>query len=194
MLYNFNKLSLHEYTYLKIQFEISKHLITAMVSVTTILFVVISVAFFVLFERKFMASVQRRKGPNVAGFFGIFQSLADAFKLIVKEIIIPQKSNTILFIFAPIITFFFSLLGWAVIPFSPNYVIVDLELGVLYIFTVLAFNTYGVVLASWASNSKYPLLAAFRSVAQSLSYELSISIIVISVCLCSGSLNIQKII
>lgn len=179
---------------LKIQFDVNNFLFICVFSLITILLVVISVAFFVLFERKFMASVQRRKGPNVAGFYGIFQSLADALKLIVKEIIIPQKSNKILFLCAPLITFFFSLLGWAVIPFSPIFVISDLQLGILYIFTILAFNTYGVVLASWASNSKYPLLAAFRSVAQSLSYELSIGIILITVCICAGSLNITNII
>lgn len=168
--------------------------LTALNSIILIILIIIAVAFFTLFERKFMASIQRRLGPNIAGPWGLLQALVDGLKLVFKEIIIPQKANKVLFILAPCITFFFSLLGWAVIPFGEYLVISDLSVGVLFIMTLFALNSYGVVIAGWASNSKYPILASFRTIAQVISYELSLGLIISTVALCSGSLNLTDIV
>ncbi len=156
--------------------------------------VLVSVAMIVWLDRKVWAFVQKRQGPNVVGPFGLLQSLADALKYIFKEIIIPASSNKIIFIIAPIITMTLALIAWAVIPFSENQVLADINVGILYIFAVSSLGVYGIIMGGWASNSKYPFLGAIRSAAQMVSYEVSIGIIIINVLLCVGSLNLNDIV
>jgi NADH-quinone oxidoreductase subunit H len=154
----------------------------------------IAVAYFTLAERKVLASIQRRRGPGVVGIWGLLQPLADGLKLLVKESIFPSSSNTFIFILAPIITFLLSLLGWAVVPFGETAVLSDLNVGLLYIFAVSSLGVYGIITSGWSSNSKYAFLGALRSAAQMVSYEVSIGLIIISVLLCAGSLNLSKIV
>ena len=156
--------------------------------------ILISVAFLVYAERKVLALIQLRRGPNVVGPFGLLQSFADALKLISKENIIPSGSNKIVFILAPIITMVLSLAGWAVIPFAPGLVVSDINVGIMYLFAVSSLGVYGVIMAGWASNSQYPFLGALRSAAQMVSYEVSIGFVIITVLLCVGSLNLTKIV
>nr|YP_010377335.1 NADH dehydrogenase subunit 1 [Helicotheca tamesis]QYB23022.1 NADH dehydrogenase subunit 1 [Helicotheca tamesis] len=154
----------------------------------------ISVAYFTIAERKIMGSIHRRKGPNVIGFLGLLQPLADGLKLFAKETILPSNSNVIIFLLAPMLTFILSLMGWAVIPFSLNIVISDLNVGVLYLFSISSLSVYGIIMAGWSSNSKYPFLGALRSAAQMISYEVSIGFIIVNVCLCVGSFNLTQIV
>jgi len=154
----------------------------------------IAVAYFTLAERKIMGSIQRRRGPNVIGYLGLLQPLADGLKLFVKETILPSNSNLFLFILAPLLTFILSLIGWSVIPLSETIVISDLNVGIMYLFAISALSVYGIILAGWSSNSKYPFLGALRSAAQMISYEVSIGFIVVTVALCSGSFNLSKIV
>jgi NADH-quinone oxidoreductase subunit H len=161
---------------------------------SVILPVLISVAYLTLAERKTLGAMQRRKGPNVLGFFGLLQPLADGVKLLLKETIIPSTSNNLLFLFAPILTFGLSLMSWAVIPFDIGLVISDINLGVLYVFAISSLNVYGLLIAGWSSNSRYAFLGALRSAAQMISYEVSIGLILISILLCVGSLNLTKIV
>ena len=156
--------------------------------------VLVSVAMFVWLDRRVWAFVQKRQGPNVVGPFGLLQSLADALKYTFKEIIIPSSSNKIIFILAPIITMTLALIAWAVIPFSENHVLADINVGILYIFAVSSLGVYGIIMGGWASNSKYPFLGSIRSAAQMVSYEVSIGIIIINVLLCVGSLNLNDIV
>ena len=156
--------------------------------------VLISVAFLVYAERKVLALIQLRRGPNVVGPFGILQSFADALKLLTKENIIPSNSNKIVFLLAPVITMVLSLAGWAVIPFAPNWVISDINVGIMYLFAISSLGVYGIIMAGWASNSQYPFLGALRSAAQMVSYEVSIGFVIITVLLCVGSLNLSKIV
>jgi len=154
----------------------------------------ISVAYFTLAERKVMGIIQRRKGPNVIGFLGLLQPLADGLKLFLKETIIPSNSNFLLFLLAPLLTFVLSLMGWAVIPFSETNVLSDLNIGILYLFAISSLSVYGIIIAGWASNSKYSFLGALRSAAQMISYEVSIGFIVICVSMCSGSFKLIEIV
>ncbi len=156
--------------------------------------VLTAVAMIVWLDRRVWAFVQKRKGPNVVGPFGLFQSMADALKYMFKEIIIPASSNKIIFILAPIVTMTLSLIAWAVIPFSENFVVSDINVGILYLFAVSSLGVYGIIMGGWASNSKYPFLGSIRSAAQMVSYEVSIGIIVINVLLCVGSLNLTDIV
>ena len=154
----------------------------------------ISVAYFTIAERKLMGSIQRRRGPNVIGFLGLLQPLADGLKLFVKETIFPSNSNIYLFILAPLLTFILSLIGWAVIPLSETIVVSDLNLGILYLFAISSLSVYGIILAGWSSNSKYPFLGSLRSAAQMISYEVSIGFIIVNICICVGSFNLSTIV
>ena len=139
--------------------------------------ILVSVALIVWLDRRIWAFVQRRKGPNVVGPFGLLQTLADALKYMFKEIIIPASANKVIFILAPIITLTLSLVAWAVIPFSKEMVLSDINVGILYLFAFSSLGVYGIIMGGWASNSKYPFLGAIRSAAQMVSYEVSIGII-----------------
>ncbi len=154
----------------------------------------VSVALIVWLDRRIWGAVQKRKGPNVVGPFGLLQTLADALKYIFKEIIIPSSSNKIIFVLAPIVTMTLALVAWAVIPFSNELLIADINVGILYLFAVSSLGVYGIIMGGWASNSKYPFLGAIRSAAQMVSYEVSIGIIIINVLLCVGSLNLRDIV
>ena len=156
--------------------------------------VLTAVAMIVWLDRRIWAFVQKRRGPNVVGPFGLFQSLADALKYMFKEIIIPASSNKIIFILAPIVTMTLALVAWAVIPFSETFVLANINVGILYIFAVSSLGVYGIIMGGWASNSKYPFLGAIRSAAQMVSYEVSIGVIIINVLLCVGSLNLNDIV
>ena len=156
--------------------------------------ILVSITLIVWFERRVWGFVQKRRGPNVVGPFGIFQTLADALKYIFKEIIIPASADKIVFILAPIVTMTLALVVWAVIPFSEKMIISDINVGILYVFAISSLGVYGIILGGWASNSKYPFLGSLRSAAQMISYEVSIGIIIINVLLCVGSLNLKDIV
>ena len=156
---------------------------------------VLLMAYFGIYaDRKIWAAVQLRKGPNVVGPFGLLQSAADLLKLLFKEIIIPEKANKMIFILGPIVTCFVALSSWAVIPFAENWVVADINVGILYIFAVSSLGVYGIMMGGWASNSKYPFMGAMRSAAQMVSYEVSIGFVIITVLLCVGSLNLSDIV
>ena len=154
----------------------------------------VSVALIVWFDRRVWAFVQKRRGPNVVGPFGLFQTVADALKYIFKEIIIPASANKIIFILAPIVTMTLALIAWAVIPFSEELVLSNINVGILYLFAISSLGVYGIIMGGCASNSKYPFLGSIRSAAQMVSYEVSIGIIIINVLLCVGSLNLKDIV
>ena len=156
--------------------------------------ILVSITLIVWFERRIWGFVQKRRGPNVVGPFGIFQTLADALKYIFKEIIIPASADKIVFVLAPIVTMTLALVAWAVIPFSEKMIISDINVGILYVFAISSLGVYGIILGGWASNSKYPFLGSLRSAAQMISYEVSIGIIIINVLLCVGSLNLKDIV
>jgi NADH-quinone oxidoreductase subunit H len=166
----------------------------ALRAVLIIVPLLVAVAYFTLFERKVIASMQQRRGPNVVGFFGLLQPLADGLKLLLKETVLPSSANLAMFITAPIITFLLSLVGWAVLPFDENMVFADINIGILYIFAVSSLGVYGILISGWASNSKYAFLGALRSAAQMVSYEVSIGFILLNVILCVGSLNLTEIV
>jgi NADH-quinone oxidoreductase subunit H len=169
-------------------------LITIIKSLLIALPLIIAVAYFTLVERKIMAGIQRRRGPDVVGAWGLIQPFADAAKLILKETILPSTANTVLFVIAPILSFMLSLVGWAVIPFGETFVLADINIGVLYLFAVSSLGVYGIIMSGWASNSKYAFLGGLRSAAQMVSYEVSIGFILIAVILCAGSLNLSTIV
>ncbi len=154
----------------------------------------VSVAMIVWLDRRVWAFVQKRRGPNVVGPFGLFQSLADALKYMFKEIIIPASANKVIFILAPIVTMTLALIAWAVIPFSEKFVLADINVGILYLFAISSLGVYGIIMGGWASNSKYPFLGSIRSAAQMVSYEVSIGVIIINVLLFVGSLNLTDIV
>ena len=160
-----------------------------------VMIAVLLMAYFGIYaDRKIWAAVQLRKGPNVVGPFGLLQSAADLLKLLFKEIIIPEKANKMIFILGPIVTCFVALSSWAVIPFAENWVVADINVGILYIFAVSSLGVYGIMMGGWASNSKYPFMGAMRSAAQMVSYEVSIGFVIITVLLCVGSLNLSDIV
>ena len=156
--------------------------------------VLVSVALVVWLDRRIWGAVQKRKGPNVVGPFGLLQTVADALKYIFKEIIIPASSNKVIFVLAPVVTMTLALVAWAVIPFDNDLVLADINVGILYLFAVSSLGVYGIIMGGWASNSKYPFLGAIRSAAQMVSYEVSIGIIIINVLLSVGSLNLRDIV
>ena len=156
--------------------------------------ILLSVAFIVWLDRRIWGLAQKRKGPNVVGPFGLLQTIADALKYILKEIIIPASANKQIFILAPIVTMTLALIAWAVIPLSEELILSDINVGILYLFAVSSLGVYGIIMGGWASNSKYPFLGAIRSAAQMVSYEVSIGIIIINVLLCTGSLNLKEIV
>jgi len=162
--------------------------------ITIILPLLIAVAYLTLAERKVLSAMQKRRGPNIVGIYGLLQPLADGLKLLLKETIIPYKANTVIFLIAPILTFSLSLIAWSVIPFSKYAVYADINLGVLYLFAISSLGVYGIVISGWSSNSKYAFLGSLRSTAQMISYEVSIGLVIICVLLCSGSFNLSEIV
>ena len=159
-----------------------------------LLSLLISLAFFMYGDRKIWAGVQMRKGPNVVGPFGLLQSFADLFKFVLKEVVIPAGADKTVFMLAPLITFALALVGWAVVPFGPGWVVSNINVGVLYLFAISSLGVYGIIMGGWASNSKYPFLGSLRSAAQMVSYEVSIGFVIITVILLAGTMNLQEIV
>ena len=156
--------------------------------------VLVSVAYLTLAERKVMAAMQMRKGPNVVGPFGLMQPFADAVKMLMKETIIPTGANRLLFIVAPLLTMTLAMMAWAVIPVNDGWAVANINVGVLYLLAISSLGVYGIVIAGWASNSKYAFLGALRSAAQMVSYEVSMGLVIVTVLLCAGSLNLTAIV
>jgi NADH-quinone oxidoreductase subunit H len=169
-------------------------IITIGQSLAVIMGVMISLAFLLWGDRKVWAGVQMRKGPNVVGPFGLFQSFADFFKFVFKEVIIPSGADKAVFLLAPLLTFVLAFMAWAVIPFAPGWVVSDINVGVLYLFAISSLGVYGIIMGGWASNSKYPFLGSLRSAAQMVSYEVSLGFIIITVVLLAGSMNLSDIV
>jgi len=169
-------------------------LITVAQIMAVILPLLVALAFFMLADRKIWAGVQMRKGPNVVGPFGLLQSFADLIKFVLKEIVIPDGADKFVFLLAPVLTFVLAMVGWAVIPFAPGWVVSDINVGVLYLFAISSLGVYGIIMGGWASNSKYPFLGSLRSAAQMVSYEVSIGFVIVTVILLSGTMNLQKIV
>jgi NADH-quinone oxidoreductase subunit H len=162
--------------------------------VAVVIPLLVAVAYMTYVDRKVWAAIQLRRGPNVVGVFGLGQPFADGLKLFLKETILPSSANRILFIIAPMITFVTALVAWAVVPFGDGVVIADINVGILYLFAISSLGVYGVIIAGWASNSKYAFLGALRSAAQMVSYEVSIGFVLVTVLLCTGSLNLTQVV
>ena len=158
------------------------------------IWILLSLAFLLLADRKIWAGVQMRKGPNVVGPFGLLQSFADLIKFVLKEIVIPDGADKFVFLLAPVLTFVLAMVGWAVIPFAPGWVVSDINVGVLYLFAISSLGVYGIIMGGWASNSKYPFLGSLRSAAQMVSYEVSIGFVIVTVILLAGTMNLQTIV
>src|ERR1700746_3106960 len=163
-------------------------------SVLLLVVLLIAVAYVLLADRKIWAAVQIRRGPNVVGPWGLLQSFADLLKFVVKEPVVPASANKGIFLLAPLVTCVLALAAWAVIPVNAGWMIANINVGILYVFAISSLGVYGVIMAGWASNSKYPFLAALRSAAQMVSYEVSIGFVIITVLLCVGSLNLSDIV
>jgi NADH-quinone oxidoreductase subunit H len=159
-----------------------------------VVWVLLSLAFLLLADRKIWAGVQMRKGPNVVGPFGLLQSFADFGKFVLKEIIIPAGADKVVFLLAPLLSLVLAFVGWAVVPFAPGWVVSNLNVGILYLLAMSSLGVYGIIMGGWASNSKYPFLGALRSAAQMVSYEVSIGLIIITVILVAGSMNLTSIV
>ncbi len=162
--------------------------------VVVVVVLLVAVAYLTYAERKVLAAAQLRMGPNVVGWFGLLQPIADGLKLLLKETVIPSGANRVVFVLAPILTFSLALVAWAVIPFDAGVVISDINVGVLYLYAISSLGVYGIIMAGWSSNSKYAFLGALRSAAQMVSYEVSIGFVIVTVLLCAGSLNLQTIV
>ena len=169
-------------------------ILTVLEALAILVPVLIGVAYMTYAERKILAAIQLRKGPNVVGPFGLLQPFADAIKMLTKETIIPSGANRVLFIMAPMLTFVLAMLAWAVIPMNDGWAIADINVGVLYLFAISSLGVYGIIVAGWASNSKYAFLGALRSAAQMVSYEVSMGFVLVTVLLCAGSLNLTTIV
>jgi NADH-quinone oxidoreductase subunit H len=169
-------------------------IVTVIEALALLVPVLIAVAYLTYAERKVLAAIQLRKGPNVVGPFGLLQPFADAIKMLTKETIIPSGANRVLFIMAPMLTFLLAMLGWAVIPVNEGWVEANINVGVLYLFAISSLGVYGIIVAGWASNSKYAFLGALRSAAQMVSYEVSMGFVLVTVLLCVGSLNLSDIV
>jgi len=169
-------------------------ILTVLMALALLVPLLIGVAYLTLAERKVLAAIQLRRGPNVVGPFGLFQPFADAIKMLMKETIIPTGANRILFMMAPMITFALAMIAWAVIPVNDGWAIADINVGILYLFAISSLGVYGIIIAGWASNSKYPFMGALRSAAQMVSYEVSMGFVIVTVLLCVGSLNLNAIV
>lgn len=163
-------------------------------TLAVVAFVMVSLLFLVYGDRKIWAAVQMRRGPNVVGVFGLLQTVADALKYVVKEVVVPAGADKTVFMLAPLTSFVLALIAWAVIPFNDNWVLADINVAILYVFAISSLEVYGVIMGGWASNSKYPFLGSLRSAAQMISYEVSIGLIIIGVILSTGSLNFGDIV
>jgi NADH-quinone oxidoreductase subunit H len=169
-------------------------ILTVLKSLALIVPLLIGVAYLTYFERKVMGAIQLRKGPNVVGPFGLWQPFADALKMMFKETIIPTGSDRLLFTIAPMITFGLAVVAWAVIPVNDHWAIANINVGILYLFAISSLGVYGIIIAGWASNSKYAFLGAMRSAAQMVSYEVSMGFVIVTVLVCVGSLNLNDIV
>jgi NADH-quinone oxidoreductase subunit H len=169
-------------------------LITVGQILAVMIWILLSLAFLLLADRKIWAGVQMRKGPNIVGPFGLLQSFADFLKFVLKEIVIPDGADKVVFLLAPLISFTLAFAAWAVIPLAPGWVVSDINVGVLYLFAISSLGVYGIIMGGWASNSKYPFLGGLRSAAQMVSYEVSLGFVIITVILLAGSMNLQTIV
>ena len=169
-------------------------LLTVLETLAMLVPLLVGVAYVVYGERKVLAAIQLRRGPNTVGPFGLLQSFADAIKMITKETVIPSGANRVLFLLAPVLTFGLALMAWAVIPANDHWAVADINVGVLYLFAISSLGVYGIIIAGWASNSKYAFMGSLRSAAQMVSYEVSIGLVLVSVLLCVGSLNLNDVV